>query len=591
MADYLKEVGEYLEKNTWEIEENSNMGYSLQGLNGMISKMVSKGFWKDNIYTKKIKDAHSAGLLHIHDLNSVSAYCCGFDLKDFLLKGFRGVQGKIACAPPKHFRSALGQIVNFLFSVQGEVAGAVAFSNFDTLLAPFIFADNIKDFKTVKKELRSFVFNMNVPTRVSFQQPFSNLTFDLICPDHMRTQVVVSPLEGFEKSYGDFQPQMDMINKAFWEIMTEGDANGNMFPFPIPTYNITKEFLWESQKYNPLWKLTDKFGVPYFGNYVGSGMDENQITSMCCRLRIDRKQLQKRSGGLFSSIGLTGSVGVVTLNLPRYASIARCVGGEHISERVKVFKRLLSEYTDLACYSLNIKRKMVEDFTEKGLYPYLKYYLGDIKKRFDKYWYNHFSTVGIVGMHEACETLLGEGIDSKLGQTITIETMKNIKKELLIAQMRYGDLFNLEATPAESTAYRLAQKDISDKDYYTNSTNLPVEFTDDIGFAMRHQETIQREYTGGAVFHTMLGESIGVEGTKALVKTIIMESSLPYISITPTFSICEKCGYIPGHVEICEKCGGKAETYSRVTGYIRPISSWNVGKKIEYKDRKNYKIK
>jgi len=590
MTDYLKEIKTYMNKGSWKNNENSNMSYSLQGLNGHISKMVSKDYWGEKVYSNKIREAHDNGLIHIHDLNSISAYCCGWDLQEFLLKGFRGAAGKITCDPPRHFRSALGQIVNFLFSVQGEIAGAVAFSNFDTLLAPFLFFDNITDFQTVKKEIRSFIFNMNIPTRVSFQQPFSNLTFDLTCPKHLENQLVLSPIFGKEKLYGGFQKEIDMINKAFWEVMIEGDANGDMFPFPIPTYNINNSFDWEDKRYSGLWELASKFGVPYFGNYIGSGMDETMITSQCCRLRLDRKLLQKRAGGLFSSIGLTGSIGVVTLNLPRYASIAAQIGEKNNSERLKVFKKLVVEYTDLACSSLNTKRDLIEDLTEKKLYPYSAYYLTAVKERFGKYWNNHFSTIGIIGMDEACKFLIREGIDSKRGENLTIETMEIIKKRLLITQAKYGDLFNLEATPAESTAYRLAQKDNLGYEYYTNSTNLPIGFTDDIGFAMRHQEKIQSEYTGGSVFHTMLGESIGVEGTRSLVKTIIESSKLPYISITPTFSICEKCGYLPGHVETCKKCGGKTETYSRVTGYIRPISSWNVGKKAEYKDRKNFKL-
>ncbi len=591
-------VDEYLEKLDWQVSENSNMAYSIQGLNNYIASNISKNYWLNKIYPPEIKNAHQNGDLHIHDLGIISVYCVGWDLKDLLLEGFKGVAGKIESAPPKHFRTALGQMVNFLYTMQGESAGAQAFSNFDTLLAPFVRYDKL-NYKQVKQALQEFVFNMNVPTRVGFQTPFSNITMDLTVPSYYASQNVIIGGELQEETYSDFQEEMDMINKAFFEVMMAGDNSGRVFTFPIPTYNITKDFDWDNPNIEGLWEMSAKYGIPYFSNFINSDMNPEDARSMCCRLRIDNRELEYRGGGLFGSNPLTGSIGVVTINLPRIAYLSKT--------KAEFFERL-SEQMELAKKSLEIKRKVLENFTEAGLYPYTKFYLRDIKMRYKVYWKNHFSTIGLVGMNEACLNFLHEDIASAEGKSFAIEIMDFMRARIVEFQKETGNNYNLEATPAEGTSYRLAKMDknslpqiicSNDKDYYakgakpyyTNSSQLPVNYTEDIFEVLDHQDDLQTKYTGGTVVHIFAGERIySTETMKNLVRKICSNYRLPYFTFSPTFSTCPNHGYLAGEHKTCPKCGTACEVYSRVVGYIRPVQQWNEGKQAEFGDRKTFVI-
>ena len=574
-------VENYLKQLDWKVNENSNMTYSIQGLNNYIASEISKNYWLNKVYPADIRNAHISGDIHIHDLNIISVYCVGWDLKDLLMEGFRGVKGKIESAPPKHFRTALGQIVNFMYTMQGEAAGAQAFSNFDTLLAPFVRYDNLT-YEQVKQAMQEFIFNMNVPTRVGFQTPFTNITMDLTVPSYYADQSVIIGGEFMEDTYKNFQPEMDMINKAFFEIMMEGDNSGRVFTFPIPTYNITKDFDWDNKNLDGLWEMTAKYGIPYFSNFINSDMSPEDARSMCCRLRIDNRELEYRGGGLFGSNPLTGSIGVVTINLPRIA--------QKSSSKEEFFKQLEEKMT-LAKESLEIKRKLLEDYTEKNLYPYTKFYLRDIKARFGVYWKNHFSTIGLIGMNEACLNFLNSDVGSFRGKHFALEVMDFMRAKILEFQKETGNNYNLEATPGEGTSYRLAKCDRNKYPYYTNSTQLPVNYTDDIFEVLDHQDALQTKYTGGTVVHIYAGERIyDLNTVKNLVKKICSNYKLPYFTFSPTFSTCPNHGYVAGEHFTCPECGSDCEVYSRVVGYIRPVNQWNKGKQKEFSDRKTFLI-
>lgn len=587
-------VDDYLKQLDWRVNENSNMGYSIQGLNNYLASEVSKTYWLNKIYNEKIRAAHLNGFIHIHDLNIMSVYCVGWDLKDLLTFGFTGVPGKADAAPAKHFRTALGQMVNFLYTMQGEAAGAQAFSNFDTLLAPFVREDNL-DYKQVKQAIQEFVFNLNVPTRVGFQTPFTNITMDLEVPSYYAEAPVIVGGDYLEHTYSEYQDEMNMINKAFFEVMMEGDASGRVFTFPIPTYNITKEFNWNNPDLEGLWEMSAKYGIPYFSNFINSDMKPDDARSMCCRLRIDNRELEYRGGGLFGSNPLTGSIGVVTMNLPRAA---------YYATTEEDFFIILGQQMDIAKESLEIKREVLENYTSKDLYPYTKFYLRDVKARFDHYWKNHFSTIGLVGMNEACLNLFGKDIGTEEGKAFAVKVMNFMRDRITQFQKETGNNYNLEASPAEGTSYRLARLDKSahpniisaneeSKDpYYTNSTQLPVNYTDDVFEALDHQDELQSLYTGGTVLHIFAGERINTtEVMKNLVKTICENYKLPYFTFSPTFSICPEHGYLTGEHLTCPKCGHDCEVYSRVVGYIRPVKQWNKGKKAEYRDRKVFEVK
>ena len=588
-------IDKYLGNLDWKVNENSNMGYSLQGLNNYVSAEITKTYWLDKIYTSKIGKAHKEGDLHIHDLNLLSVYCVGWDLTDLLQEGFTGVAGKVASKPAKHFRSALGQVVNFFYTLQGEAAGAQAFSDFDTLLAPFIRADKLS-YEEVKQAIQEFVFNVNVPTRVGFQTPFTNITLDLECPKHMTDNPVIIGGEMQDTTYGEYQEEMNMLNKALLEVLSEGDANGRVFTFPIPTVNITKDFNWDNPVIESLWEASAKYGIPYFSNFINSDMDPEDARSMCCRLRIDNRQLEYRGGGLFGSNPMTGSVGVVTINLPRLALK---------SKNEKEFFKGLAELMDMAKDSLETKRKVLERLTDANLYPYTKFYLRNIKQRFNQYWKNHFSTIGLIGTNEAALNLLGVDIGTEKGKAFAEKTLDFMRDRLVEYQKETGNNYNLEATPAEGTTYRLAQLDkasFPDRahfangigaevkcPFYTNSSHLPVNYTDDLFELMDLQDNLQTKYTGGTVIHFFLGERMDDPQTlKKLVKTICENYKLPYFTFSPSFSICKNHGYIVGEHPECPKCGETTEVYSRVVGFLRPVSQWNKGKQAEFEMREHY---
>jgi len=587
-------VDQYLQKIDWQVNENSNMSYSLQGLNNYVSSEISKIYWLNKIYPQDVHNAHSRGDLHIHDLGLLSVYCVGWDLQDLLTHGFTGAKGKIESGPAKHLRSALGQIVNFFYTLQGEAAGAQAFSNFDTLLAPFIYYDGLS-YKAVKQALQEFLFNVNVPTRVGFQTPFTNVTLDLTVPSYYADQAVIVGGKVQDKTYKEFKNEMDMFNRAFLEVMLEGDAKGRVFTFPIPTYNISKDFDWNNPNLSLLWEVTAKYGLPYFANFVNSDMKPEDARSMCCRLRIDNRELNRRGGGLFGAAPLTGSIGVVTINMPRLG---------YLSEDEDEFLSRLDKLMETAKESLEIKRKILERFTDGNLYPYMLFYLRNVKKRFNCYWKNHFSTIGLVGMNEACLNLLGEDIGSEKGLAFTNKVLDFMRDKLVAFQEETGNSYNLEATPAEGTSFRLAQLDrkhypdivcanshFEGAPFYTNSTQLPVNYTDDLFELLDLQDETQAKYTGGTVVHFFVGEKIdNIAAMKNMIKKICNDYRLPYFSITPTFSVCSSCGYFPGEVQTCPKCGSKCEVYSRVVGYLRPVNQWNRGKQEEFRMRKTLKL-
>lgn len=560
-------VKDYIDKLDWQVNENSNMAYSWQGLNNYISTTVQSNYWLHSIYPKEISTGNINKDYHIHDLGMLATYCCGWSLEDLLLKGFTGVEGKISSSPAKHFSAALGQVVNYLYTLQHEAAGAQAFSSFDTFLAPFVKFDKLS-YKQVKQKMQEFLYNMNVPTRVGCQTPFTNITMDLIPSGQLAQQGVIIGGQIQKEKYCEFQNEMNMINKAFCEIMMEGDAQGRLFSYPIPTYNLTKDFDWDNPEYKPIWEMTAKYGIPYFSNFINSDMSPDDARSMCCRLRLDNRELRKRGGGLFGANPLTGSIGVVTINLPR-------IGFEAANKR-DFFKRLNIQM-DLAKKSLQIKRRFLEKYMDKGLYPYSKFYLSDIKKRFGEYYKNHFNTIGILGLNEALINFYkdsNKGITSEEGREFGIEIMNHMRERLMTYQLKTNELFNLEATPGEGATYKFAKADkkrfgdsiIAASDigehkgrdiapYYTNSSQIPVGLTDDIFEALDLQDEFQCLYTGGTVQHVYIGEHItSPEAVKNLVRKIAENYKLPYFSITPTFSICPKHGYIPGEHFYCPKC-------------------------------------
>lgn len=557
-----KLMEDYLGRADWRLKENSNMSFSVQGLNNYIASAVSSQYWLNKLYPERIRQAHVGGDLHIHDLGLLAPYCCGWDLKDLLIRGFRGVDEKVQSKPPKHFRTALGQVINFFYTLQGEAAGAQAFSNFDTYLAPFIRYDQLS-YNEVKQCLQEFIFNVNVPTRVGFQTPFTNITLDVTPSKQVGEENVIIGGQVMPEKYKDFQEEMDLFNQAFAEVMLAGDSNGRVFGFPIPTYQIDKNFDWDRPSLEPMWEMTAKYGIPYFSNFVNSDMNRDDARSMCCRLRLDNRELRKRGGGLFGANPLTGSLGVVTINLARLG---------YLSKDKEEFKRRLDRLMEVAKDSLEAKRKVIEKFTSDGLYPYSRFYLRDIFDRFGSYWKNHFNTIGINGMNEATLNLLGKSIASPEGQEFALEILDYMRDRLLAFQEETNNLYNLEATPGEGCTYRFAKKDkelypeiifandkavkeLSAAPYYTNSTHLPVGFTSDLFEALDLQNELQSKYTGGTVLHGFLGERLpNGQAAKNLVKKIVNNYGLPYFTLTPTFSVCPKHGYLSGEHKYCPKC-------------------------------------
>ncbi|RQD66539.1 MAG: ribonucleoside triphosphate reductase [Desulfonatronovibrio sp. MSAO_Bac4] len=571
-------IDSYVNKSDWRVSENANMGHSFQGLMLHLSGSVQARYSLEK-YPEEVRLAHEHGYFHIHDLSfGLAGYCAGWSLRDLLLEGFN-LEGKCSSGPARHFDSALGQMVNFLGTLQNEWAGAQAFNNVDTYLAPFIRHDGL-DYGEVKQAVQKFVFNLNTTSRWGGQSPFTNLTFDLVAPKHIAKEGVIIGGKLQDDSYADFGPEMEMMNRAFLEVMLEGDYHSRIFSFPIPTYNVTADFPWESEVGRLLLELTAKYGVPYFQNFINSDLSPEDVRSMCCRLQMDLRELRKRTGGLFGAGDLTGSIGVVTLNLPKLAFLAQ---GE------QDFLDIIAEYADLARDSLEFKRKFITDNMERGLFPFSKRYLKNGLK-------NHFSTIGIVGGHEACMNLLGKGIETEAGTGLMQKVLNHLRQLTIGYQEGTGSLYNLEATPAEGTSYRLAKIDKelyssiyasgNGIPYYTNSTAMPVGATRDVFEALEHQDKLQPLYTGGTVFHTFLGESVAdCDSLKSFIIKAMSMTKLPYISITPTFSVCKEHGYIVGEHPACPDCGSETEVYTRVVGYYRPVNMWNKGKQAEYQDR------
>ena len=585
-----KMMSNYIKKDDWLVKENANMDYSLQGLNNYIVSDITKNFWLNHIFTKEQKDAHENGDIHIHDLGLLAPYCCGWDMEDILKSGFTGVKNKAQTKPAKHLKTALGQLVNFFYTLQGEAAGAQAISSLDTYCAPFIRYDNLT-YKEVKQNIQEFIFNLSVPTRVGFQTPFVNVTLDLTPSPLLKDTPVIIGGKPQDTTYGEYQKEMDMFNKAFCEVMVEGDASGRVFTFPIPTYNITKDFDWDSEVANEIMKMTSKYGIPYFANFINSDMKPEDARSMCCRLRLDNRELRKRGGGLFGANPLTGSVGIVTVNLPRLG---------YLYKNKTDFKKNLKRILDLSKDVLDTRRKVVEKNTKDNLYPYSKFYLRAVFERFGEYWKNHFSTIGVIGMNECIRNFSDdkEDITTAKGQKFAEEILDYIR-DVMTEYQANGDLYNLEATPGEGTTYRLAKKDKSqfpdiitagkEEPYYTNSTQLPVDYSTDLFEVLRLQDSLQTKYTGGTVLHGYLGEKIhDPEVTKNLIKTVFENYELPYFSVTPTFSTCDDHGYLNGEQFSCPICGKETEVWTRVVGFYRPVQAFNNGKFEEYKDRKEY---
>ncbi len=577
-----KVVNAYMNQTDWRVKENANTSFSYAGLYLHLAGSTLSNYILNNIYPQEVSTAHLNGDIHIHDLShGIVAYCAGWSLMDLILRGFGGVEGKITTKPARHLSSITGQMVNFLGVMQMEFAGAQAFNSVDTLLAPFVRADNL-DYEEVKQLIQQMVFAMNVPSRWGSQAPFINFTFDWTVPNDLKNKPAIVGGESVGV-YGDYQKEMDIINRAFLETMLEGDAQGRIFSFPIPTYNITKDFNWEGENIDLLLKATAKYGLPYFQNFVSSRLNPGDVRSMCCRLQLDLRELRNRGGGLFGANDKTGSIGVVTINLPRIGYLSKTK-----DEYFKNLKRMM----DIAKTSLEIKREVVTKNLENGLMPYTLAYLGHFN--------NHFSTIGIVGMHESLLNFMGKGIETKEGQTFAIETLEFTREILKKYQEETGNLYNLEATPAEGASYRLAYKDKQlypdiitsgeSEPYYTNSTFLPVNYTDDPFEVLEHQSPLQVLYTSGTVVHIFLQEKPDEDSLKTFIKKAFENYPIPYMTITPTFSICKTHGYIAGEHFKCPICGDETEVYSRVVGYYRPVKNWNNGKKEEFKQRMEYKI-
>ena len=584
--DYKATVDKYLKLSDWRVKENSTVTYSVGGLILSNSGAITANYWLSDVYDKEIEQAHKNADIHIHDLSMLTGYCAGWSLKQLIKEGLGGVPGKITSSPASHLNTLCNQMVNFLGIMQNEWAGAQAFSSFDTYLAPFVKVDNLS-YKEVKQCLQSFVFGVNTPSRWGTQAPFTNITLDWVVPNDLAELNAIVGGKEMDFKYKDCVKEMAMINKAFIEIMIEGDANGRGFQYPIPTYSITRDFDWSDTENNRLlFEMTTKYGTPYFSNYINSDMEPSDVRSMCCRLRLDLRELRKKSGGYFGSGESTGSIGVVTINMPRIA---------YLSKTEEEFFERLDKLMDLSARSLKIKRDTVTKLLENGLYPYTKRYLGTFA--------NHFSTIGLVGMNEACLNArwIGEDLTTKEAQEFTKKTLNHMRERLSDYQEKYGDLYNLEATPAESTSFRLAKHDrdrwpdiitaSSDENvpYYTNSSHLPVGYTEDLFKALDVQDELQTLYTSGTVFHTFLGQKLeDWKATMNLVRKIAENYRLPYYTMSPTYSVCVEHGYLAGEQANCPHCGKKTEVYSRITGYYRPVANWNDGKSQEYKERKTY---
>lgn len=577
-----KTISEYINKQDWRVNANANQGYSLGGLIMNTAGKMIANYWLNFVYTKEIREAHIEGDYHIHDLDMFTGYCAGWSLRQLIEEGFNGVPGKCESAPPKHLETAVGQMVNFLGTLQNEWAGAQAFSSFDTYLAPFVKLDKLS-FEQVKQSVQQFVFNLNVPSRWGTQTPFTNITLDWTVPEDLKDRhpVIAGKTQSF--TYKDCQEEMGLLNRAFIEVMTEGDSKGRIFTFPIPTYNITKDFDWESDNAQKLFEMTAKFGIPYFQNFINSSLKPSDVRSMCCRLQLDLRELRTRGGGLFGSAEMTGSIGVVTINLARLGYLAK--------DKQDFFARL-GRLMDLAKQSLELKRKVVSENIERGLLPFTKRYLPSL--------HNHFATIGINGANEACLNFLGQSISEPEATTFIADTLNFMRDRLADYQEETGHLYNLEATPAEGTTYRFAKEDqkrfpgiiqagVATAPYYTNSTHLPVDFTDDPLGALDHQDQLQTKYTGGTVLHLFLGERVRDWRTcREFVRRVAYNYKLPYFTITPTFSICSVHGYLTGEQPTCPTCNKQTEVWSRIVGYFRPVDQWNKGKKTEYAERVEY---
>ena len=585
--DYKKLVDNYLKALDWRVKENSTVTYSVGGLILSNSGAITANYWLSEVYDKEIADAHRNAEIHIHDLSMLTGYCAGWSLKQLIQEGLGGVTGKITSSPAKHLSTLCNQMVNFLGIMQNEWAGAQAFSSFDTYLAPFVKADNLS-YKEVKQGIQSFIYGVNTPSRWGTQAPFTNITLDWTVPNDLAELPAIVGGKEMPFKYKDCKKEMDMVNKAFIETMIEGDANGRGFQYPIPTYSITKDFDWSETENNKLlFEMTAKYGTPYFSNYVNSDMEPSDVRSMCCRLRLDLRELRKKSGGYFGSGESTGSIGVVTINMPHIA---------YLSKNKEEFYARLDRIMDISARSLKEKRNVISGLLDAGLYPYTKRYLGSFN--------NHFSTIGLVGMNETCLNAkwIQKDLTAKESQEFTVEVLNHMRNRLSDYQEKYGDLYNLEATPAESTSYRLAKHDKekypdiitaneSGTPYYTNSSHLPVGYTDDIFTALDIEDAFQTLYTSGTVFHAFLGERLSDwQNAALLVRKISENYKLPYYTLSPTYSVCSKDGYIAGEVWKCPKCGADTEVYSRITGYYRPVKNWNAGKTQEFKDRKTYSI-
>ncbi|WP_022660678.1 ribonucleoside triphosphate reductase [Paucidesulfovibrio longus] len=576
--DIKETIDEYLGKSDWRVNENANMTHSFQGLMLHLSGTVQARYALEK-YPEEVRLAHEHGYFHIHDLSfGLAGYCAGWSLRDLLLEGFN-LEGRSSAGPAKHFDAILGQMVNFLGTLQNEWAGAQAFNNVDTYLAPFIREDGLT-YEQVRQAMQKFVFNLNTTSRWGGQSPFTNLTFDLVPPKHIAKEGVIIGGVMRDSTYGEYTQEMEWINRAFLEVMLDGDYHGRIFSFPIPTYNITDDFPWDSEIGDLLLKLTAKYGVPYFQNFINSDLSPEDVRSMCCRLQMDIRELRKKTGGLFGAGDLTGSIGVVTLNLPKLA---------YLSQGEDEFLDLVTEYATLAKDSLEFKRKLIEDNLKNGMFPWSRRYL--------KNGYNgHFSTIGLLGGNEACLNLFGKGIETESGVRFMRRVLNHLRQVTSDFQEETGHLYNLEATPAEGTSYRLAKIDKklyadiitqgNGTPYYTNSTALPVGISEDVLFALEHQDQLQPLYTGGSVFHTFLGEAVAdTEALKNFIIAAFTKTKLPYLSITPTFSVCKEHGYIQGEHFDCPTCGQEAEVYTRIVGYYRPVNRWNKGKQAEYSDR------
>ncbi len=588
ILDYKELVDSYVKVTDWRVKENSTVTYSVGGLILSNSGAITANYWLSEVYDDEISQAHRSADIHIHDLSMLTGYCAGWSLKQLIREGLGGIPGKMTSAPAKHLSVLCNQMVNFLGIMQNEWAGAQAFSSFDTYLAPFVKADNL-NYEQVKKSLEAFIYGVNTPSRWGTQAPFSNITLDWTVPKDMESMPAIVGGKDMDFTYGDCKAEMDMINKAFIEIMIEGDANGRGFQYPIPTYSITRDFDWSETENNKLlFEMTSKYGTPYFSNYINSDMEPSDVRSMCCRLRLDLRELRKKSGGFFGSGESTGSVGVVTINMPRIA---------YLSADKEEFYRRLDHMMDIAARSLSIKRTVITKLLNEGLYPYTKRYLGTFE--------NHFSTIGLIGMNEACLNArwIRKDLTETEAQDFTKEVLNHMRERLSDYQEQYGDLYNLEATPAESTTYRLAKHDKrrypdiitaggdDGAPYYTNSSHLPVGYTEDVFSALDIQDELQTLYTSGTVFHAFLGEKLpDWKAAANLVRKIAMNYKLPYYTLSPTYSICKQHGYLAGEHYECPHCGEKTEVYSRITGYYRPVQNWNDGKAHEFKDRRTYNI-